>query len=82
MKEISDPIPALSRGVYFDGRKKFFAMHPLSLHVSFTIDTWLFAYDLKSLYSIINSSAKQIFSVTKTKHHSLRLSFTDHNGND
>jgi hypothetical protein len=28
-KEISDPIPALNRGVYFDGKKKFFAMHPL-----------------------------------------------------
>ena len=43
IKDITDPLPAKDRGVYFDGRKKYFAMHPFELHVTFTLDSWLFA---------------------------------------
>ena len=58
VKGITDPLPAVDRGVYFDGRKKFFAMYPLELHVTFTIDAWIFAQDFKSIYSTINNSGK------------------------
>ena len=52
LAELSDPIPAYQRGLYFTGYSSWMTFENLNLGTDFTIGAWVKAYDFRAFYEI------------------------------